>query len=85
MAEEEKAEATLTDRVKEVIARIRPSIQAHGGDIELVEIDAETGKVSIRFQGACRACPMSAMTLKMGVEQHLREQVPEVSEVVSVE
>ena len=85
MAEEDRAEPTVTDRVNEIIAKIRPHIQADGGDIELVDIDTETGKVSIRLLGACRGCPMSTMTLKMGVERHLKAQVPEVSEVVSVE
>ena len=75
---------TLNERVAEVIGKIRPYIQADGGDIELVEIDAETGKVSVRFSGACKGCPMSQMTLKMGVERHLKERVPEVSEVVSI-
>jgi Fe-S cluster biogenesis protein NfuA len=75
--------AAVLERVKEVIGRIRPFIQADGGDIELVDVE-ESGKVSVRFKGACRGCPSSAMTLKMGVERHLKEQVPEVSEVVSV-
>lgn len=76
---------TLNDRVNDVIGKIRPMIQADGGDIELVGIEDDTGKVSVRFQGACKACPMSAMTLKMGVERHLKAQVPEVTEVVAVD
>ena len=79
-----ESEKTLTERVSEVIEKIRPLIQQDGGDIELVEVDAETGKVSVRFQGACRACPMSRMTLKMGVERHLKQQVPGVTEVLAV-
>jgi Fe-S cluster biogenesis protein NfuA len=75
----------LEDRVKEVIETIRPLLQADGGDIELVSIDAETGKVSVRLQGACKGCPGAAMTLKMGVERHLKEKVPEVTEVVAVQ
>ncbi len=77
-------EKTLNERVSEVIEAIRPFLQQDGGDIELVEVDAGTGKVSVRLQGACRACPMSQMTLKMGVERHLKQQVPEVTEVVAV-
>ncbi|KPK83913.1 MAG: nitrogen fixation protein NifU [Phycisphaerae bacterium SM23_33] len=76
---------TLNDRVNEVIGKIRPMIQADGGDIELVGIEDDTGKVSVRFQGACKGCPMAAMTLKMGVERHLKAQVPEVTEVVAVD
>ncbi len=85
MADDANAQATLDDRVKDIIGKIRPMIQADGGDIELVEIDGESGKVSIRFKGACKSCPMSAMTLKMGVEKHVKEAIPEVSEVVAVD
>ncbi len=85
MTEQEQSQATLAERVKDVIERIRPPIQADGGDIELVDIDPAAGKVSIRFQGACRGCPMAAMTLKMGVEKHMKELVPEISEVVAVD
>ena len=85
MAEEIKGQPTLKDRIGEVIVKIRPYIQADGGDIEVVGIDQASGKVSIRFSGACKGCPMSAMTLKMGVERHLKERVPEVTEVVSVD
>ena len=77
-------EKTLNERVSEIIESIRPMIQADGGDIELVEVEHDTGKVSVRLKGACRSCPMSEMTLKMGVERHLKEQVPEVTEVVAV-
>jgi Fe-S cluster biogenesis protein NfuA len=85
MADDQKAQATLTERVTEVIGQIRPLIQADGGDIELVNIDEQAGKVSIRFQGACKSCPMSAMTLKMGVERHVKQAIPEISEVLAVD
>ena len=85
MSDSENAPATLNDRVSEVIEKIRPHIQADGGDIELVGIDTDNGKVTIRFHGSCKGCPMSAMTLKMGVERHMKEQVPEVTEVVAVD
>ena len=75
----------LDARVQEVIDTIRPLLQADGGDIELVSTDAETGKVFVRLQGACKGCPGAAMTLKMGVERHLKEKVPEVTEVVAVQ
>ena len=84
MGDEGKTEATLDGRIQAVLETIRPHIQADGGDIELVGVNADTGKVSIRFKGACRGCPMAAMTLKMGVERHVKEQVPEVTEVESV-
>ncbi len=71
--------------VKEIIEQIRPMLQADGGDIELVSVDEATGVVSVRLQGACKGCPGAQMTLKMGVERHLKEKVPEVTEVVAVD
>lgn len=74
---------SIYDRVNEVIEKIRPVIQMDGGDIKLVGVD-EKGVVTVQLQGACVGCPGARMTLKMGVERHLRERVPEVTEVVSV-
>ncbi len=65
-----------------VIARIRPSLQADGGDVELVGV--ENGTVKVRLTGACGSCPMSTMTLKMGIERILKTQIPEIREVISV-
>jgi len=81
----DKSGAGLEARVREVIETIRPLLQADGGDIEVVDVDSETGRVSVRLQGACKGCPGAAMTLKMGVERHLKEKVPEVGEVVAVQ
>ncbi|HUT60981.1 MAG TPA: NifU family protein [Phycisphaerae bacterium] len=75
----------MTEKVQAVIDTIRPVLQADGGDIELVKVDEPTGMVSVRLQGACRGCPGAAMTLKMGVERHLKQQVPEVQGVVPVQ
>ncbi|MFP4104749.1 MAG: NifU family protein [Phycisphaerae bacterium] len=77
-------EATMTAQVNDVIQEIRPMLQADGGDIELVNVDEESGVVSVRLQGACQGCPGAAMTLKMGVERRLKSQIPEVQEVVPV-
>jgi Fe-S cluster biogenesis protein NfuA len=74
---------TLQDQVQEVIRMIRPRLQNDGGDIELVGIDPDN-TVRVRLQGACRGCPGAAMTLKMGVERLLKQQVPEVKQVVAV-
>lgn len=76
--------ASLTERVTEVITELRALVQRDGGDIELVNVDDQSGVVSIRFQGACVGCPGAAMTLKMGIERNLRERVPEVTEVIAV-
>lgn len=74
---------TFQEQVEEVIGMIRPRLQNDGGDIELVGIDPDN-TVRVRLQGACRGCPGAAMTLKMGVERLLRQQVPEVKQVVAV-
>ncbi len=62
---------------------IRPGLQMDGGDIELVDVDSE-GVVTVRLKGACGGCPMSQMTLSMGVERKLKEEIPEVTRVVAV-
>jgi len=82
---DEVQDTGIRAQVQEVINAIRPLLQADGGDIELVDVDEQTGAVSVRLQGACKGCPGAAMTLKMGVERHLKEKVPNVSEVVAVE
>ena len=74
---------SLQERVQRVINEIRPVIQRDGGDIVLVGVTAD-GEVRVQLQGACVGCPMSQMTLTMGVERRVREMVPEVSRVVMV-
>lgn len=73
----------MKERVEQALAKIRPALQRDGGDVELVDV-AEGGLVKVRLTGACRGCPMSQMTLKAGVERILKQQVPEVTSVVSV-
>jgi len=77
------AEETLKERVRSVLENVRPSLQADGGDVELVDVD-DQGVVQVKLQGACGCCPMAQMTLKMGIERHLKAIVPEVKEVVAV-
>jgi Fe-S cluster biogenesis protein NfuA len=72
----------LEDKVKKAIEDIRPSLQADGGDIELVTV-GEDGKVTVRLTGACHGCPMAQVTLKQGVERYLKETIPEVVSVDS--
>jgi len=74
---------TLKQKVEKTLMSIRPSLQADGGDVELVNVD-DKGVVSVRLTGACRGCPMSTMTLKMGIERILREQIPEIKSVEAV-
>ena len=73
----------LKEQVAAALETVRPSLQADGGDIELVSVE-ENGIVKVRLQGACRGCPMSQMTLKQGVEKYLKETIPEVTSVESV-
>ncbi len=72
----------MKEKVEEVLAQIRPQLQADGGDIKLIDVD--DGVVKVQLTGACGSCPMSQMTLKMGVESVLRENVPGVKRVESI-
>lgn len=72
----------MEDQVKAAIDEIRPALQSHGGDIEFVKLDGK--KVLVRLQGACAGCPGAIMTLRQGVERHLKEAVPEVEGVEAV-
>jgi len=73
----------MIEQVKEGLETVRPALQADGGDVELVEV-TEDGIVKVKLVGACGHCPMSTMTLKMGIERALKEKIPEVKEVVQV-
>lgn len=74
----------MRERVEAVLERIRPALKMDGGDVELVDVDEKRGVVTVSLLGACGGCPMSTMTLKMGIERTIREAVPEVTEVVAV-
>ena len=73
----------LKEKVESALNKVRPSLQADGGDVQLVDVD-DKGVVKVRLTGACGGCPMSQMTLKAGVERILKQQVPEVTSVVAV-
>ncbi len=73
----------MKEEVQKALDDIRPNLQADGGDVELVSI-SEDGIVSVKLKGSCAGCPMSQMTLKMGIEKYLKKIVPEVKEVRSV-
>ncbi len=72
----------MKEQVESVLAKLRPTLRADGGDIEL--IDVKDGVVQVTLTGACAGCPMSQMTLKQGVEKALRAAIPEIREVVAV-
>jgi Fe-S cluster biogenesis protein NfuA len=72
----------VKEKVEAALAKIRPALQADGGDVELVAVDK--GVVKLKLKGSCAGCPISEMTLKQGIERLLKEQVPGVKEVVAV-
>ncbi|RLE12841.1 NifU family protein [Candidatus Aerophobetes bacterium] len=73
----------MREKVELALSKIKPSLQAEGGDVELVDVSPE-GVVKVRLTGACGGCPMSQMTLKMGIERIVKKEVPEVKEVIAV-
>ena len=76
-------ELTLKTKVERSLDTVRPALRADGGDVELVGV-SDDGVVSVRLMGACRGCPMSTLTLKMGIERALMQQVPDVTRVDAV-
>jgi Fe-S cluster biogenesis protein NfuA len=75
-------EIMMQDKVEEVLNKIRPNLIQDGGNVELVEVN--NGTVKLKLVGACAGCPMSTITLKMGIERILKQEIPEVKEVVAV-
>ena len=75
----------MKQEVEEQLDVIRPALQNDGGDIELIDVDEETGVVKVKLVGACAGCPMSQMTLQMGVERLLKNKVPGVTKVENVD
>jgi Fe-S cluster biogenesis protein NfuA len=73
----------LKERIEDALDKVRPSLQADGGDVMFVDVD-DDGVVKVKLTGACGGCPMSQMTLKMGIEKILKQNVPEISRVESV-
>jgi Fe-S cluster biogenesis protein NfuA len=75
---------TTYERVEKVLEKIRPYIQSDGGDISLVSVDEASGIVKVSLSGACGTCPSSTATLKGGVERMVKQEIPEIKEVVAV-
>lgn len=71
------------EHVETLLQKIRPSIQTDGGDVELVNI-RDDNVIELRLKGACNGCPMATLTLKAGIERIIKEEIPEVAEVISV-
>ena len=74
----------LENKIKESLEKIRPSLQADGGDVQFMSFEPESGLLSVRFQGMCVGCPMAAMTLKQVIEAEVQVDVPEVKTVQAV-
>lgn len=72
----------MRDKVEEALDKVRPSLMADGGNVELISVD--DGVVKVKLTGTCGGCPMAALTLKMGIERILKQEVPAVKEVVAV-
>lgn len=72
----------MKEKIEEVMSQIRPALEADGGNVELVDVN--DGVVKVKLTGACGSCPMSTITLKMGIERILKEKVPGVKEVIAV-
>ena len=75
-------EIMMYDKVEEVLNKIRPQLMMDGGNVELV--DVSDGTVKVRLTGACDGCPMATVTLKMGIEKILKQEIPEIKEVVAI-
>jgi Fe-S cluster biogenesis protein NfuA len=75
---------TIEEEVKNALDDVRPSLQADGGDVEFVSFAEDSGTLSVKLKGACGGCPMAQMTLKMGIENYMREKVPQVKTVVGI-
>jgi Fe-S cluster biogenesis protein NfuA len=73
----------MKEKVEQALEKIRPMLVAEGGNVDLVEV-TEDGVVKLRLTGACGCCPMSQMTLKMGIEKFIKEEVPQVKEVIAL-
>ena len=73
---------TLKEKVEDALKEVRPMLEADGGNVELISV-SDDGKVTLKLTGACGSCPMSQMTLKMGVERIIKKKVPEIKEVVA--
>jgi Fe-S cluster biogenesis protein NfuA len=73
----------VREQVEAVVAKIRPAVQADGGDLHLVDVDEDRGIVTVELSGACVSCPSSTVTLKAGIERILKDKVPGVTEVLN--
>ncbi len=81
---EKKKELNLEDKIKAELEKVRPALQGDGGDVSFVNFNETTGVLQVQLQGMCTHCPMSQITLKQGIEEYMKKEVPEVKEVIGV-
>lgn len=74
----------MENKIKKILEKIRPALQADGGDVELVDFNEKTGVASVRLVGMCAHCPMSQITLKQVIEETLKKEISEINEVKAV-
>jgi len=79
-----KEKNNIEDKIKKALDKVRPGLQADGGDVKFVGWYPETGMVQVQLVGMCAHCPMSQMTLKQGIEMEVKKAVPKVKEVINV-
>ncbi|NQV88971.1 MAG: NifU family protein [Parcubacteria group bacterium] len=77
--------SSIEQQIEEVLEQVRPALRMDGGGIELISYNKETQVVEVRLQGACVGCPMSQITLKMGVEAAIQDAIPEIKEVIAID
>lgn len=83
MSKRKEMEKLMKEKVEAALEKVRPGLHADGGDVKLIEVK-DNGEVIISLTGACGSCPMSSMTLRLGVERILRKEVPEMTKLVAV-
>jgi Fe-S cluster biogenesis protein NfuA len=74
----------MKEQIAALIQKVRPMLQADGGDVEFVDFNEKTGVVTVKLKGACGSCPMATMTLKNGIEKFLKEQIPQITSVEKI-
>jgi len=84
MTKEKKPSSNIEDNIKKALEKVRPSLQADGGDVQFVDWDEKKGIVKVQLMGMCVGCPMAQITLKQGIEEEIKKEVPEVKEVINV-
>ncbi len=80
-----RSEKELRIEIEKVLDVLREGIAMHGGGVEVVDLNVDTGKISLRLEGACVGCPMSEMTFRAGIEDSLMQMIPEIKEVIQVD